>query len=46
MLAQILGIWTLLPYLLVLVIDALGFWSYLAQPMGASQTVREEQAVS
>lgn len=47
-LAQALGIWTLLPYNLVLALAMLGFWAYLARPVGASETltIHEEQAVS
>jgi fucose permease len=35
-LAQFQGIWTLMPYLLVLVLIMLTFWIYLARPVGAS----------
>ena len=47
-LAQALGIWTLLPYMLVITIVMLGFWSYLARPVSTSQVqiTREEQTVS
>jgi fucose permease len=36
-LAQFQGIWTLMPYLLLLVLILLAFWSYLAREVGASE---------
>lgn len=44
-LAQVLGLWTLLPYVLVLAIVLLAFWSYLARQTSVSETAREEQDV-
>ncbi len=45
-LAQALGIWTLLPYVLLLATMLLAFWSYLARQTGVSEAAREEQSVS
>ncbi|HEY0753526.1 MAG TPA: MFS transporter [Ktedonobacteraceae bacterium] len=47
-LAQFMGIWTLLPYSLALTLATLGLWFYLARPVNRSeeQVVREEQIVS
>ena len=47
-LAQVMGIWTLLPYLLLLALVLLGFWAYLARPVRAFEALvaHEEQAVS
>ncbi|HEY3994010.1 MAG TPA: MFS transporter [Ktedonobacteraceae bacterium] len=47
-LAQIIGIWTLLPYILALALVMLGFWVYLSRPVGASEVreTHEEQMVS
>ncbi len=36
-LAQFQGIWTLMPYLLLLVLILLAFWSYLARPVGTCE---------
>ena len=45
-LAQIRGIWTLLPYMLVLTVVMLAFWGYLARPVGMSEAIQKEQAAS
>jgi fucose permease len=42
-LAQLQGIWTLLPYLLVLCLLLLAFWIYLARPVHASETARQQE---
>lgn len=45
-LAQLQGIWTLMPYLLVLILILLAFWIYLARPVSASETAQNELAVA
>ena len=44
-LAQFQGIWTLMPYLLLLVLILLAFWSYLAREVGASEAVQKELTI-
>ena len=41
-LAQFQGIWTLIPYLLILVLILLAFWIYLARPVSASEVAQKE----
>lgn len=45
-LAQLQGTWTLMPYLLVLVLILLAFWISLARPVGISETMQKEQMVA
>ncbi len=45
-LAQVQGIWTLMPYLLVLVLILLAFWIYLARPVSASEAAQKQQAIT
>jgi fucose permease len=45
-LAQFQGIWTLMPYLLVLALILLAFWIYLARPVSASEAAQKERAVA
>lgn len=45
-LAQVQGIWTLMPYLLVLVLILLAFWIYLARPVSISEAAQKQQAVT
>lgn len=44
-LAQWQGIWTLMPYLLVLMLLLLAFWIYLARPVSASETAQQKERV-
>ena len=41
-LAQFRGIWTLMPYLLLLVLILFAFWSYLAREVGTSEADQKE----
>jgi fucose permease len=43
-LAQFQGIWTLMPYLLVLTLILLAFWIYLARPVSASEAAQKKLA--
>jgi len=45
-LAQVQGIWTLLPYTLALTVVMLAFWGYLARPVGASEAAQKEPAIA
>jgi MFS family permease len=45
-LAQLQGIWTLMPYLLILVLILLAFWSYLARPVRAAEAAQKELTVA
>ncbi|HEY5005237.1 MAG TPA: MFS transporter [Ktedonobacteraceae bacterium] len=45
-LAQFQGIWTLMPYLLLLILILLAFWSYLARPVSSSQATQEERTLA
>jgi fucose permease len=45
-LAQFQGIWTLMPYLLVLTLIMLAFWIYLARPVSASEATQKARAVA
>ena len=45
-LAQVQGIWTLMPYLLVLILTLLAFWIYLARPVSISEAAQKQQAVT
>ncbi|HEY7415925.1 MAG TPA: MFS transporter [Ktedonobacteraceae bacterium] len=45
-LAQIQGIWTLIPYLLVLVLILLAFWIYLARPVSISEAAQKQQVAT
>lgn len=45
-LAQVQGIWTLIPYLLALVLILLAFWIYLARPVSISEATQKQQAVT
>lgn len=44
-LAQFQGIWTLMPYLLLLALMLLTFWSYLAQKVGAPEATQKERTI-
>ena len=45
-LAQFQGIWTLMPYLLILVLILLAFWISLARPVSASEAAQKELVVA
>ena len=45
-LAQFQGIWTLMPYLLVLVLILLAFWIYLARPVSVSEAAQKERIIA
>lgn len=45
-LAQFQGIWTLMPYLLILALILLAFWIYLARPVSTSEAAQKERAVA
>ena len=45
-LAQVQGIWTLIPYLLVLVLILLAFWIYLARPVSISEAAQKQQVIT
>ncbi len=44
-LAQFQGIWTLMPYLLLLVLVLLAFWSYLSRKVSASEAPQKELTI-
>ncbi|GCE23599.1 MFS transporter [Dictyobacter kobayashii] len=45
-LAQFQGIWTLMPYLLLLVLILLAFWSYLAREIGVLAVTQKELIIA
>ena len=45
-LAQFQGIWTLMPYLLLLVLILLAFWIYLAREVGVSGAMQQELTIA
>lgn len=45
-LAQVEGMWTLMPYMFVLLLVLLALWLYLARPVSAAEIAQKERAIA